>query len=316
MPMLIDGQWTADDSRLWSADGTFQRATSQFRNWIVAEGADDTAAHHRYVAECGRYHLYVAAACPWAHRTLLVRRLKGLEHVVSSSSVDALMLDDGWTFGHESAETRDTLNQTQYLYELYLLSNPSVTSRVTVPVLWDRATQTIVSNESSEIIRMFNCAFAGVGANDIELFPKSLRDEIERVNSRVYADVNCGVYKTGFARTESARQDARDSLFSALDWLEDRLDGRQWLVGDQMTEADIRLFPTLIRFDSVYYEHFRCDRNRLAEMPNLHAYTKHIYRLPGVAETVDMESTRLHYYGSHRSLNPSGVVPPSPAFLY
>ena len=314
MPMLIDGQWTNDDRALWSTDGRFRRKESCFRNWIQADGSAGPTGRGGFPAAAGRYHLYVAAACPWAHRTLIVRTLKGLGSVISCSSVDALMLNEGWTFGRESSATNDPLHQSRCLYEVYQLAEPRVTTRVTVPVLWDKESQSIVSNESSEIIRMLNYEFQSLGANALDLYPETHRTAIDEVNGRVYRDVNNGVYKTGFARSQSVYEESCDALFHTLDWLEERLEGREWLVSDQMTEADIRLFVTLIRFDSVYHGHFKCNRNMVRDMPNLSSHTARICALPGVAETFDVESTRLHYYGSHKSINPSGIVPRGPLF--
>lgn len=316
MGRLIEGKWCAEDGFVSrSTDGRFRRAETTFRSWITPDGSPGPSGEGGFPAARGRYHLYVSYACPWAHRTLIVRALKGLADTISASPVDPLMLEMGWTFGVDTdsdESTRDPIEGRDYLHQIYQLADRHATTRATVPILWDKEQRTIVSNESSEIIRMLGSAFDGLGATALELYPASLREEIDAINARVYEDVNNGVYRAGFAGTQAAYEESFDALFATLDWLEARLAGRAWLVGDQLTEADIRLFTTAIRFDSVYHTHFKCNRNKIAEMPNLWAHTRRIYALPGMAETVNFDHIRRHYYGSHRSLNPRGIVARGP----
>jgi glutathionyl-hydroquinone reductase len=296
---FVDGKWVSE-SQWASGDGSFQRKPTTFRGTIGDEN---------HPAESGRYHLYIALACPWAHRTLVVRALKRLESVISISVVEAFMDDDGWAF---SDELPDHLLGKGRLRDVYLAADPHFTGRVTVPVLWDKQRGAIVNNESSEIIRMLTSAFDEFTDVDLDLYPHTLREEIDSVNSRVYPAVNNGVYKAGFATKQQPYEKAVTELFDCLDNLESRLEGRKWLIGGQLTEADIRLFTTLIRFDSVYHGHFKCNLRRLVDYPNLWAHTKRIYQLDGVANTVDFSSIKLHYYSSHLSVNPSGVVPLGP----
>jgi putative glutathione S-transferase len=302
---LIEGVWHTTD-QLAARDGRFQRAESSFRQQISADGSSD------FPAEAGRYHLYVSLACPWAHRTLIFRKLKELEDAVSVSVVHPVMGDDGWAFGDFPGATPDTLNDSRYLRDIYLLANPGYTGRVTVPVLWDKTRGTIVNNESAEIVRMLNSAFAGVAGNDIDFYPANLQDDIDATNGLVYETVNNGVYKCGFARSQAAYDEAFESLFTTLDSLEERLSTQRYLVGKQQTEADWRLFTTLLRFDPVYFGHFKCNRRRLVDYPNLWGYTRDLFETPGVAETVNMDHIKTHYYVSHRAINPSGIVPRGP----
>ena len=314
MGRLIDGHWKTRDNVLDTKDGSFKRAESSYRNWITADGSPGPSGQGGYPAAGGRYHLYVSYACPWAHRTLIVRALKGLEEHISVSVVHPDMLDRGWTFDPEfDGATGDPLFGEHYLHEVYTRADPKATTRVTVPVLFDTKTGTIVSNESAEIIRMFNSAFDGLTGNDLDLWPADLREAIAPVNDRIYATVNNGVYRAGFARSQSAYDTAVAELFDSLDWLEARLDGNRFLMGDRLTEADWRLFTTLVRFDAVYHGHFKCARNRLVDFPNLWAYARSLYQVPGVAETVRFDHIRRHYHYSHESINPHRIVPIAPA---
>lgn len=299
MGLLIDGQWHDKWYDTTSTGGRFKRQESAFRDRV---GTD------RFPAEAGRYHLYVSLACPWAHRTLIFRALKGLTDVVSVSAVDPLMLENGWEFGTDG----DPLHGLAYLRDLYIKAAPQYTGRVTVPVLWDRKHQTIVNNESAELIRMLNSDF-GALASGPDFYPEPLRDEIDAVNARVYDAINNGVYKAGFATTQDAYEEAYDALFTALDWVEDRLSRHRYLIGDTLTEADWRLFTTLVRFDAVYVGHFKCNRNRISDFPNMQGYLRELYQVPGVAETVNFDHIKRHYYASHATINPTGIVPKGPA---
>ncbi|MEQ9214008.1 MAG: glutathione S-transferase family protein [Marinovum algicola] len=303
MGQLVDGVWKSGDVRGATEDGNFKRTESAFRDWI----RDDASA--RFQPEAGRYHLYVSYACPWAHRTLFFRRLKGLEGMIGVTVVDPLMLENGWQF---SDDHPDTLNGAEYLHQVYTRADPDYTGKVTVPVLWDKKESTIVSNESAEIIRMFNSAFDEITGNHDDYWPEALRDEIEEVNARVYDTVNNGVYKAGFATKQKAYDAAVRPLFDTLDWLEDRLSGKRYLMGDRLTEADWRLFTTLVRFDHVYHGHFKCNRARIVDYPNLWAYTRELYQVPGVAETVNFDHIRRHYHYSHETINPHRIVPIGP----
>lgn len=302
MGQLIDGVWKDEWYDTKTTRGRFVRSDSQFRNWITADGSSG------FPAEAGRYHLYAAHACPWAHRALIFRHLKGLDEMISVSVVDSLMLENGWTL----PDGADPVNGAQFMFEVYLKADPAYSGRVTVPVLWDKVGGTIVSNESSEIIRMLNSAFDGVGATPGDYYPTHLRAEVDKINARTYSGINNGVYKCGFATTQAAYEEAFDALFKELDWLEDLLSRRRYLAGDVITEADWRLFTTLVRFDAVYFGHFKCNKRRLVDTPNLWAYTRELYQIPGIAETVHMDHIKNHYYGSHKTINPSGVVPKGP----
>ena len=307
MGMLIDGVWRTEDRRRIGGDGGFVRAESQFRDWVTADGGSG------FKAEAGRYHLYVSLACPWAHRTLILRRLKGLEEAVGLSVVDPLMAENGWTFSDGPECIPDTVNGADHLYQIYLKAKPDYSGRVSVPVLWDQATGTIVNNESSEIIRMFNAEFDAVGRAAPDFYPRALRAEIDSLNAVVYERVNNGVYKSGFATSRAPYETAVAELFETLDGLESRLERRRYLMGERITLADWRLFTTLVRFDPVYHGHFKCNLRRLVDYPNLWGYTRELYQHPGVAETVSPDHIKRHYYRSHRSLNPTGIVPVGPA---
>jgi putative glutathione S-transferase len=292
--------------------GEFVRAVSDFRNWVTKDGGAGPSGEGGFVAESGRYHLYVSHACPWAHRTMIFRALKGLHDVISVSVVHPLMPEESWIFGEYPGATEDHVNNAHYLYENYLKAEPDFDGLVTVPVLWDKKRQTIVNNESSEIIRMLNSAFDEFTNVGVDFYPLPLRKEIDSINQAVYDNINNGVYRAGFARTQEAYNRAYDRLFDTLDELEARLSKRRYLVGEQITEADWRLFTTLVRFDSVYYSHFKTNKKRLIDYPNLWAYTRELYQVPGVAETVNMDHIKYHYFASHRSINPTGIVPRGP----
>jgi putative glutathione S-transferase len=284
-----------------------------FRNWITADGAAGPTGDGGFKAEAGRYHLYVSYACPWAHRTLIFRALKGLTDLIDVSVVHPDMLDDGWTFADDyPGATGDTVFNSAFARDIYVRAQPNVSTRVTVPILYDLQGGTIVSNESSEIIRMFNSAFNGLTGNTQDFYPEPLRADIDAVNARIYSAVNNGVYKSGFATTQSAYDQAVNELFDALDWLEDRLSSRTWLVGEQITEADWRLFTTLARFDAVYHGHFKCNRRKLIEYPELWDYTRALWQVPGVAETVNLDHITRHYHYSHETINPHRIVPIGP----
>jgi glutathionyl-hydroquinone reductase len=312
MGMLIEGRWSPEaDTR--RAGGRFLRTASQFRDWITRDGSPGApAGNGGFKAEPGRYHLYVSLACPWASRTLIFRKLKGLEDAISVSIVDPLMLENGWQFSTNPGCIPDTVNGTHYLWEIYRRAKSDYTGKVTVPVLWDKKRSTIVSNESAEIIRMLNSAFDQAGASGPDFYPAELRAEIDQANARIYDTVNNGVYRAGFATTQAAYDEAFDQLFDSLDWLDSRLSRQRYLVGDRITEADWRLFTTLVRFDAVYHGHFKCNRRKLIEYPNLWPYARELFQVPGVAETVNLDHIRQHYYGSHRHLNPSGIVAHGP----
>ncbi len=309
MGELVDGLWHRNGIETEVKDGELRRPPSVFRNWIVDGEGDGVTT---FPAEVGRYHLYVSLACPWAHRTLIMRRLKGLEDVISLSVVHWLMGEDGWSFHSGPGVVPDTVNGVEWLHQLYTLGEPRCTSRVTVPVLWDKVTRKIVSNESSDIIRMFNSAFDSVGAVEGDYYPVALRGEIDAVNERVYANLNNGVYRAGFARRQSTYEAAVADVFATMDWLEARLTNRRFLVGEQLTEADIRLFTTLVRFDPVYFGHFKCNRKALVDYPALWRFTRALYQHPAIRPTVDFDHIKRHYYASHPWINPTGIVPVGP----
>ncbi|SLN74263.1 glutathione S-transferase family protein [Ruegeria meonggei] len=317
MGLLVDGKWHDTWYDTKSTGGAFKRSAAQFRNWLTADGSAGPSGKAGFKAEPGRYHLYVSHACPWAHRTLIFRELKGLRDLISVSVVHPDMLEKGWTFetGAHGA-TGDTLFGFDYAHQVYTKADPSYSGRVTVPILWDKKQATIVSNESSEIIRMFNTAFNGITGNTDDYWPAAMRDEIEEVNARIYSDVNNGVYKSGFATSQAAYDAAVDPLFDSLDWLEDRLASHRYVMGDRVTEADWRLFTTLIRFDPVYHLHFKCNRRRLIDYPNLWAFTRELYQWPGVAQTVNMNHIVRHYHYSHDSINPHRIIPTNPVLDY
>ena len=313
MGKLVEGTWQKRGVGGGDSSGRFVRSTTSFRNWITPDGAPGPSGEGGFPAEAGRYHLYVSYACPWAHRTLIFRKLKGLEDLISVSVVHPDMLDDGWTFETDfPGATGDDLYGATYLREIYLKADPNVSGSVTVPILWDKTRQTIVSNESSEIIRMFNSAFDALTGNRVDLWPGELRDEIEQVNTRIYDTLNNGVYRSGFARSQQAYDEAVGELFETLDWLEDRLSRNRYLLGDRITEADWRLVVTLFRFDPVYHTHFKCNRNFIREMPALWAYARELYQWPGVAETVHFDHIVRHYHYSHETINPYRIVPINP----
>ncbi|OIP83109.1 MAG: glutathione-dependent reductase [Rhodobacterales bacterium CG2_30_65_12] len=313
MGQLIDGKWNSGWYDTGKSGGRFLRSRQMFRNWITPDGSPGPSGEGGFAAESGRYHLYVSYACPWAHRALIFCSLKGLEPHINVSVVHPDMLVDGWTFATNfPGTTGDRLFGHDFLREVYLRADPKMTGRVTVPVLWDKQRATIVSNESAEIIRMFNSAFDGLTGNSDDYWPKTLRDEIETVNARIYDAVNNGVYKAGFATTQAAYDEAATALFAAFDWLEDRLSHQRYLVGDRVTEADWRLLPTLLRFDPVYHGHFKCNRKRLVDYPNLWAYARELYQWPGVAETVHPAHFIRHYHYSHDTINPHRIVPIGP----
>jgi putative glutathione S-transferase len=311
MGLLIDGKWTAQGHDTAATGGRFVRQATTFRNWITPDGRPGPTGGGGFTAEPGRYHLYVSLACPWAHRTLIFRALKKLEPAISLSVTHWFMGEEGWTFENGPGVVPDPMGARR-IYEVYLRSDSAYTGRASVPVLWDKARNAIVSNESSEIIRMFNAAFDGVGAAPGDYYPAELRDEIDRLNARVYETVNNGVYKAGFATTQEAYEDAVRPLFATLDMLEERLATRRYLCGERLTEADWRLFTTLVRFDPVYVGHFKCNLRRLVDYPNLWAYARELYQHPGVAATTDFTHIKRHYYQSHRTINPSGIVPVGP----
>ncbi|PHP67337.1 glutathione-dependent reductase [Zhengella mangrovi] len=312
MGMLIDGQWHDKWYDTKSTGGRFERQASQLRNWVTADGSAGPSGEGGFRAEPGRYHLYVSLACPWAHRTLVFRKLKKLDDVISVDVVHWYMAENGWEFRAEDGATGDSLHGFDFLHQVYTRNRADYSGRVTVPVLWDRQRECIVSNESAEIIRMFNSAFDEWSDASLDFYPQDLRADIDAVNAIVYDNVNNGVYKAGFATTEKAYGEAFDALFATLDQLEERLSRHRYLVGNRMTEADWRLFTTLVRFDPVYVGHFKCNLRRIADYPNLSGYLRDLYQVPGVAETVDMHHIKHHYYGSHRMINPTGIVPKGP----
>ncbi|MCG8312940.1 MAG: glutathione S-transferase family protein [Pseudomonadales bacterium] len=312
MGLLIEGRWHTDWYDTKSTGGKFVRKASNFRNWITPDGKAGLSGTGGFPAEAGRYHLYVSLACPWAHRTLIFRELKGLQQMISVSVVNAYMGDEGWTFNPGDGVVEDTVNHQQRLYEIYKLADSEYTGRVTVPVLWDKKQNTIVNNESAEIIRMFNSAFDHLGATPGDYYPETLRQEIDALNDLIYDNVNNGVYKAGFATTQDAYSEAVANVFGVLDQLEQRLSDQRYLLGSHITEADWRLFTTLIRFDAVYVGHFKCNLKRLADYPAISNYVRDLYQQPGIADTVNIDYIKAHYYQSHVTINPTGVVPLGP----
>lgn len=302
MGLLVNGQWVDKWYDTDNNDGKFIRQESMFKQQISAEIGS------QFTPEAGRYHLYVSLACPWAHRTLIFRQLKQLETIISVSVVEAKMMENGWEFG----ENGDPLYQLDYAYQLYLKANPNYQGRVTVPILWDKKNQTIVNNESVDIIRLFNSAFNELTGNYADYFPVELQEEIAAVNSRIYDTINNGVYKAGFATSQTAYNQAYHELFDSLDWLEVRLAKQRYLVAEQITEADWRLFTTLIRFDAVYHGHFKCNRQKLTEFHHISNYVNELYQVAGIAKTVDLDYSKIHYYASHTSINPTQIVPLGP----
>ena len=313
MGLLVDGKWQDKWYDTKSSGGKFERAAAKFRNWVTADGSAGPSGEGGFEAESGRYHLYVSLACPWAHRTLIFRQLKGLQDHIDVSVVHPDMLGDGWTFESDfPAATGDLLFDLPFARDIYTRVDPNFTGRVTVPILWDKQRETIVSNESAEIIRMFNSAFDGITGNSDDYYPDELHNQVEEVNDRVYDTLNNGVYKAGFATTQEAYDAAVHPLFDTLDWIEDILSRNRYLAGDKMTEADWRLFTTLVRFDKVYHLHFKCNRKRIIDYPNLWAYTRELYQVPGVAETVNFDHIVRHYHYSHETINPNRIIPINP----
>jgi putative glutathione S-transferase len=308
---MIDGVWHTRFHNTKATGGRFQRGQPKYRNWVTPDGSAGPSGSAGFPAARGRYHLYVSLACPWAHRTAIFRKLKSLEDVISMTEVEPVMGDEGWQFGPDA--DLDTLNGKQKLNEIYLIADPRYTGRVSVPVLWDKQQRTIVNNESSEIIRMLNSAFDAFTNERTDYYPAELRGEIDAINERVFMSVNNGVYRSGFASTQEAYEEAFLDLFATLDWLEDKLSRQRYLAGDRITEADWRLFTTLLRFDAVYYSHFKCNLRRIVDYPNLSNYLRELYQWPGVADTVNMDHIKRHYYASMLHLNPSGIVPLGPA---
>ena len=312
MGFFADGIWYDDKART-DQSGAFQRPATKFRNYITADGSPGSTGESGFKAEAGRYHLYVSMACPWAHRTLIFRKLKKLENVISVSNVSPDLGNLGWTFDRASGSTGDDVNGAEKLGDIYLKADARYSGRVSVPVLWDKQKKTIVNNESAEIIRMLNSAFDALTNDRTDYYPALLREEIDAVNERVYSTVNNGVYRSGFSTTQQAYEQAFRALFETLDWVEDMLSSQRYLAGKLLTEADWRLFTTLIRFDAVYYSHFKCNLRRIVDYPNLSNYLRELYQAPGVAETVDIAQIKRHYFGSHRNVNPTGIVPVGPA---
>lgn len=316
MGLLVEGKWQDRWYDTGKSGGRFERAQSQWRDWVTTDGAPAQGCERGFRAEPGRYHLYVSLACPWAHRTLIFRTLKKLEDAISVSVVHYHMGENGWTFQTGEGATGDTLYGLDFLHRIYTRADPFYSGRVTVPVLWDKTRQTIVNNESSEIIRMLNSAFDEWGDAGVDFYPEPLHPEIDALNDEIYPALNNGVYRAGFATTQDAYEEAFDEVFAMLDKLEARLSGQRYLTGQRITEADWRLFTTLVRFDPVYVGHFKCNRQRIADYRNLSNYVRDLYQVPGVAGTVDMRHIKWHYYGSHKTINPSGIVPLGPDVDY
>jgi len=310
MGLLLNGAWQEDISR--TKEGRFIRPAPIFRNFVTRDGSPGPSGEGGFAAEAGRYHLYISLACPWAHRTLIFRALKKLESAVSVSITEPLYGKTGWEFGTARSGTSDTVNGKTTLAEIYLLADPRYTGRVSVPVLWDKKRRTIVNNESSEIIRMLNSAFDAFTDERTDYYPAQLRGEIDAVNDVIYTNINNGVYRTGFATSQEAYEEAAYGIFDTLDKIEERMSRQRFLTGRHLTEADWRLFTTLVRFDTVYYGHFKCNLRRIADYPNLWNYTRDLYQVPGVAETVSIDHIKRHYYGSQRQVNPTGIVPIGP----
>jgi putative glutathione S-transferase len=312
MGLLVEGKWQSEAGRWADAKGRVQRPDSILRNWITPDGSPGPTGRGGFKAEAGRYHLYIARACPWAHRAAIFRELKGLQDMIGLSVTHWLMLENGWTFAPAPGVIPDTVNDARFLYQLYAKSEPGYSGRVTVPVLWDKKTSRIVNNESADIIRMLNSAFDGIGAKPGDYYPEALRGEIDAVNKRVYDTLNNGVYKAGFAGSQEAYDEAVVPLFETLDWLEEKLSRADYLVGNRLTEADWRLFTTLLRFDPVYHTHFKCNLRRLTDYPALWRYTRRLYQHPAIKPTVNFDHIKGHYFQSHRWINPTGIVPKGP----
>ncbi len=313
MGLLVDGQWHDQWYDTDKTGGRFERSAAAFRNWITADGTAGPDGADGFKAEAGRYHLYVSYACPWAHRTLIFRKIKKLEKMISVSVVNPIMREHGWTFRPGYKVVPDPIHNAEFMHQVYTAAKSDYSGRVTVPVIWDKHKNTIVSNESADIIRMFNSAFDDIGAAEGDFYPADLREEIDEINAVVYDNVNNGVYKSGFATTQEAYEEAVIPLFETLDQLEARLDEQRYLCGDRLTEADWRLFTTLIRFDAVYVGHFKCNIRRIEDYPNLSNFVRELYQMPGIAETVEFRAIKMHYYGSHDTINPHYIVPVGPA---
>jgi putative glutathione S-transferase len=312
MGLLVEGKWQNEWYDTKSTGGKFERKVPSFRNWITKDGSAGISGVGGFKAEANRYHLYVSLACPWAHRTIIYRKLKGLEGMISMSVVNAFMGDEGWTFAVGEGVVADPILNAINLHEIYTAAQADYTGRVTVPILWDKKSNTIVSNESPEIIRMFNSAFDDVGALPGDFSPPELLAEIDELNEFIYPMINNGVYRAGFATTQVAYDEAVADVFNALDTLEARLDNRRYLTGSTITEADWRLFTTLVRFDAVYVGHFKCNLRRIVDYPNIWGYLRDLYQVPGIEETVAMDYIKTHYYGSHETINPTRIVPIGP----
>jgi len=316
MGLLVDGKWHDQWYDTKKNNGKYVRELAGFRNWITPDGSAGPSGEGGFKAEPGRYHLYISHACPWAHRTMIFRAIKGLEAMISISVVNWVMKENGWTFEAGEGVIADPIHNAQFMHQIYTAAKPDMTGRVTVPVLWDKKQNTIVNNESSEIIRMFNSAFDGIGAKQGDYYPQELRGEIDDLNDRIYSTINNGVYRTGFATTQSAYEEALVSLFESLDWLDGVLDKKRYLTGDRITEADWRLFTTLVRFDPVYVGHFKCNLKRITDYKNLPGFIRELYQIEGIAETVHMDHIKGHYYESHGMINPTGIVPMGPEIDY
>jgi putative glutathione S-transferase len=316
MGILVDGKWHDVWYDTAASKGRFVRSEAQFRNWVTQDGSAGPSGKPGFRAAAGRYHLYISRACPWAHRTIIFRKLKGLEDLISISAVNSYMGAEGWTFDPGPGVIADPIHDAKRLYEVYLAADPNYSGRATIPVLWDKEKRTIVSNESKEIIRMFNSAFDEVGATGPDYYPQALRKEIDEVNDYIYTNVNNGVYRAGFASTQAAYEEAATALFVALETLEKRLADRRYLTGSTITEADWRFFTTLVRFDPVYFGHFKCNKRRIVDCPNLWGYVRDLYQQPGIASTVDIDFIKRHYYGSHKTINPHLIVPIGPEIDY
>ena len=316
MSLMVGGELQKEWLESELEEGTFVRKESQFRNWVTIDGEPGPSGEGGFKAEPGRYHLYVSYACPWAHRTLIFRKLKELEDIISVSVVNPEMLDKGWSFKDYPGSTADHINHFDYMYQTYALADPDYSGIVTVPVLWDKRRNTIVNNESSEIIRMLNSAFSAFTDNDDDYYPESLRSEIDEINEFVYDNINNGVYKCGFAQSQKAYEKAFNNLFAALDAIEERLSHSRYLAGSQITEADWRLFTTLLRFDPVYVGHFKCNLRRIADYQQLSNYLRDLYQHPGIADTFNLDHIKRHYYYSHESINPTRIIPKGPELNY
>ncbi|WP_318517492.1 glutathione S-transferase family protein [Photobacterium leiognathi] len=312
MGLLVDGKWHTDWYDTKSTGGKFERKVSSFRNWITKDGSAGITGEAGFKAEPNRYHLYVSLACPWAHRAIIYRQLKGLDSIIPMSVVNAYMGENGWNFEADDGVVADPIFNAQFLHQIYTQADPDYTGRVTVPVLWDKHKQTIVSNESADIIRMLNSAFDDVGAVKVDFYPQALRQQIDELNDFVYANINNGVYRAGFATTQEAYDEAVIALFDALEVIEQRLSTQRYLLGEHITEADWRLFTTLVRFDAVYVGHFKCNLKRIVDFPHLWGYVRDLYQVEGVAQTVDIDYIKAHYYGSHETINPTRIIPKGP----